>query len=240
MENKTMEELFLDYLGESWYIKLKGIINSPYFVVLGSTIQEDRKTNDVIPKETKLAFRAFKETPFEKVKVMILSQDPYHDIGRYDGLCFSNGNLIDGNGIMKKMSPSLETILNEVQEDVYGGFQLEQNPDLTRWAKQGVLLLNTALTVIAKNPGSHIGLWKQFTIHVLETLSKYNTGVIYLLWGAHASSYSQYINEKTNYILYAGHPSPLNTTNPFIGCKHFSQANKLLREMNGDDAGIKW
>jgi uracil-DNA glycosylase len=233
------ESIYRNLVGDSWFPRLKDVLFSPYFAELGAVIKKQRERSTIIPDDIKLSFRAFRETPFDTLKVVIIGQDPYHDEGRFDGLAFSNGNLMDSNGIQKRESPSLKNILDEVESDVYGGMILDREFDLTRWAKQGVLLLNTALTVPVGTPGAHIELWKPFIKEVFRTL-QYQSGIIYMLWGAHANKYRELIIEKSNHILSAGHPSPLNTANPFKGCRHFSKANKLLREMNGDDYAIEW
>lgn len=194
-------------------------------------ISKDAATHKVYPASSDV-FKAFSLTPFRNLKVVILGQDPYHD-GSADGLAFSNSTK---RGL--RPSPSLRNILKEVERDVYNGLWLDQNPDLTRWAEQGVLLLNTSLTVREKQAESHLRFWEKFTETLLRGISDYSTGVIYLLWGKKAQYYKRFINEKTNYVLEAGHPSPLNRANPFVGCGHFSKVNEILKSQ--DQEQIIW
>lgn len=182
-------------------------------------------------------FKAFNETPSpQEVKVVILGQDPYHD-GNATGLAFDNK-------YNKKQSPSLRNILHEIilnNDDNYGEI-LEARCDvytshLKHLPEQGVLLLNTALTVEAGKAGSHTKLWEPFTNEIITDLNKVDD-IIWMLWGKHAQSYKHLITNPTHTILEAGHPSPLNRTNPFIGCNHFSIANDILKSKNKTE--IKW
>ncbi len=222
----TKEELYKDYFGDDWYGQLKDILFSNYFIDLRKFLKKEKENNIVYPIDIKLAFRAFRETPFKKVKVVIIGQDIYHDPGSFDGLAFSN--RFDKEGI----SPSLRTILMEVKRDCYDDKHNVLNKDLTNWAKQGVFLINVGLTVIKGKPGSHIDKWKPFMLEVIKKLNENREGIIYLLWGKFAQNYKQFINDKRNYILEAGHPSPLNSTKPFLGCGHFSKTNNILKERN--------
>ena len=169
----------------------------------------------------KLAFRAFRETPFNELKVILIGQDIYHTPNTFDGLAFSNANS-------KTISPSLRNILMEVRRDWYGGKEVVLSKDLTEWAKQGVFLINVGLSVEKGKPGSHIDKWKPFMLEVIKKINENKKNMIYLLWGKFAQNYRQIIDSENNHILEAGHPSPLNRSNPFKGCGHFSKVNEIL------------
>ena len=180
-------------------------------------------------------FNAFKR-PFDDIRVVILGQDPYHTPGGIaDGLAFSTRSKI--------CPPSLRNILQEVEDDYYGGLNLFRKPgdySLDSWAKQGVLLLNTALTVEEGVPGSHLHLWTHFTIEVMKILSAETTAVIFMLWGKKAQFYKAYIDDRYHYILEAAHPSPFSANSGFFGCAHFSEANKIIKGINGQEFMIEW
>ena len=182
-------------------------------------------------------FRAFELCPLEKLKVVILGQDPYHD-GSATGLAFSN------RSDSKSISPSLRNILQEVEDNAYDGFKLEQDLNLERWAKQGVLLLNTALTVEKSNPGSHAKLWDEFTKNVIKKISDEIPAIVYMLWGKHAKGYLEYISRETNFILASPHPSPFSAGRGFFGNKHFSKCNEVLVQVGiaegEEDYEIEW
>jgi len=220
------EKYLIESFGEKWYFELKDFFNSKYFIDLRKFLNEERKTKLIYPDKMSLAFRAFRETPLDKIKVVIIGQDLYHD-GSFDGLAFSNGNKTN------KFSPSLINIMKEVKSDVNG----EIKYDLIDWAKQGVFLINTGLSVVKGKPGSHTDRWKPFMYNVIEILKKRNK-LVYLLWGNFAQNFAQYMDAENNLILFAGHPSPLNTYKPFSGCKHFSKTNIYLRDNNIDE--INW
>lgn len=194
---------------------------------------EKKKGYHIFPKYTD-TFNAFKYTPWNKVRVVILGQDPYHTTGMAHGLAFSTQS--------DSTPPSLRNILKEVEDDVYDGFNLQRSVtnDLTSWAEQGVLLLNTALTVKLGWPGSHLHHWEDFTAHTLKELSRWKSGVVYLLWGAKAQGFKKYINTKQNHVLETTHPSPFSAHKGFLGCKHFSKTNEILRNMNGKEEEIVW
>ena len=221
-----IDELYIDYFGHSWYSQLKDTLHSNYFNELRKYLKEEKSKNVVLPQNIRLAFRAFRDTPYGDVRVVVIGQDIYHDPGRFDGLAFSNGNTKNG-----RISPSLVNIINEVKRDYP---QSKTYNDLTSWAKQGVFLINVGLTVVQGRPGSHIDRWKPFMLDVVKQLNKKN-GLIYLLWGRFAQKYKQFIDPDNNHILEAGHPSPLNTTNPFRGCGHFKKVNDII---SGDK--IEW
>lgn len=184
-------------------------------------LKQERLNYTIYPPE-KLTFRALKLCPIDKTNVVILGQDPYHKKGLAHGLAFSVTNG-------QKPPPSLRNILKEIESDV-GGSRLS-GADLTPWAKQGVLLLNTSLTVRENEPGSHARLgWQNFTKAVLERVAAKNSPIVFMLWGAHAQKSAEFISQskyKKHLILKAAHPSPLSSKG-FFGCKHFSKTNKFL------------
>lgn len=221
------------YFSEDWYRELKGYVESKEFEDIAWKIAGERKTRTVYPeKGSDLLFKVFREVPLNKVKVVIMGQDPYHD-GSYDGLAFSNTEE------KVKPSPSLRNILAEVERDCYDGFDLTSRTvfSLYRWAEQGVFLINTAHSVVKGVPGSHLHYWKEFTNKMVETLSK-KDDVIWLLWGNPAHKFETQITNGTHVVIKSGHPSPLNTANPFKGCNCFSRTNKEL-ESKGLTP-IKW
>lgn len=226
------KEWLVSQFGESWVNRLSSFILSKEFEILGNTIKELRKTKIIYP-ESKDVFRAFRETPFNEVKVVIIGQDCYYN-GAADGLCFSAKEAgILGSKI--KYPASLIQIMEALERTVYRGLLLDKNPDLTRWANQGVFLFNTGLTVQKDMPESHLAMWKPFTVEVLKALSEYNTGVIYCLWGAKAQQYEKYINPKFNYILKAKHPSSASYNGGIWECNHFVEINKILKENNNTE-----
>lgn len=192
----------------------------------------ERRAQDVTvypPEE--LVFEAFKATPFDQVKVVILGQDPYHGPNQAHGLCFS---VLPG----VKVPPSLANMYKELAQDI-AGFQIPNHGYLLPWAEQGVLLLNTVLTVEQGQAHSHKHLgWERFTDAVIEQLNQHTEGVIFLLWGAHAQKKGKAIDTQRHHVLHAPHPSPLSAHRGFFGCQHFSQTNTLLQSM--DKTPINW
>ena len=170
-----------------------------------------------------LIFNAFKLTPLDKVKVVIIGQDPYHNPGEAMGLSFSVPKGV-------RVPPSLRNVFKELHADI--GIAIPNHGDLTPWAEQGVLLLNAMLTVQHKSPGSHKSLgWQQFTNAVISTISQEREGIVFLLWGRFAQQKASFIDSSKHHILTAAHPSPL-ARNAFSGCKHFSKTNELLLKQN--------
>ncbi len=206
---------------ESWKSKLISEFNAPYFFDLKSFILKQKESNTVYPPG-QLIFNAFNTTPFESVKVVILGQDPYHGKNQAHGLSFS---VPDG----VKIPPSLNNMLKELKDDLQ--IEFPNHGNLTRWANQGVLLLNATLTVNAGQAGSHQKQgWETFTDKVIEVVSNEKEHVVFLLWGNYARAKSTLINASKHLILQAPHPSPFSAHTGFLGCKHFSLTNKYLRE----------
>lgn len=207
----------------SWRKRLNQEFDSAYFQNIINFISEERKKHTIYPDENKI-FAAFNLTPFDKVKVVIIGQDPYHGIGQANGLCFSvNENI--------KKPPSLMNIFKEIQNDIGANIPISGN--LEHWAKQGVLLLNSCLTVKHQQPASHkkIG-WEKFTDATIKTISTNKKGVIFLLWGKFAQNKERFIDKHNHHILKSVHPSPLSAYNGFFGCKHFSKTNEILIQSN--------
>lgn len=196
----------------------------PYFKAALHHVQQARDAGIVVYPPQEDVFNAFKYTPFDKVKVVILGQDPYHGPGQAHGLCFSVKPGI-------KVPPSLVNMYKELAQDV-PGFEIPQHGTLTKWAEQGVLLLNTVLTVEQGNAHSHAKIgWETFTDKVVQCISENLEGVVFLLWGSHAQRKGAVIDRNRHHVLAAPHPSPLSAHRGFFGCQHFSQANSLLTQM---------
>ena len=205
---------------ESWLEVLQNEFNSEYFFNLKKFLEEEKKTNIIYPPGSQI-FAAFNKTPFHKVKVVILGQDPYHGPGQAHGFCFS---------VMTGITPppSLVNIFKELHHDL--GISVPQNGNLEPWAQQGVLLLNATLTVKAKNAGSHQNKgWEIFTDAVIRKISEKKENVVFLLWGKYAQNKEMLIDKHKHYILKAAHPSPFSAYNGFFNCKHFSKTNEFLK-----------
>ena len=200
-----------------------------YYQTLDSFIQKRYKESKVYPAQDKI-FNAFSLTPFEDLKIVILGQDPYHQPKQAQGLAFSTPKDI-------KNPPSMVNILKEVHSDI--GSSISDDGDLTPWAKQGVLLINTVLTVEDSSPNSHKKKgWEIFTDNIIKYISKNNQNIIFILWGAPAIKKTKIIDETKHHILTAPHPSPLSAYRGFFGCKHFSKANEILKTLGKEE--IEW
>ena len=206
---------------ESWKILLSDEFNKNYFTELKQFLLEEKKQHTIYPRGSDI-FNAFNFTPFEKIKVVILGQDPYHGNGQAHGLSFS---VPDG----VKKPPSLKNIFKELAEDLQ--IPIAKTGNLTSWAKQGVLLLNATLTVRSKKAGSHQKKgWEKFTDAIIQKISTEKEGVIFLLWGRFAQDKVKLIDKNKHQILTAPHPSPFSAYSGFFGCKHFSKTNTILKE----------
>jgi uracil-DNA glycosylase len=215
---------------QSWKEVLQSEFSKPYFQQITAHLKTEKATGTTIYPPGALIFNAFDKTPFDKVKVVLLGQDPYHGKGQAMGLSFS---VPDG----VKPPPSLENIFKELHDDI--GMQIPHTGNLTKWAEQGVFLLNAILTVRAKEPASHqkIG-WQQFTDRVIQILSNDREGIVFLLWGKFAQEKQVLIDATKHHILKAAHPSPYSADKGFFGCRHFSKANELLSKEGKDP--IDW
>ena len=205
----------------SWKSRLSSQFNSPYFEELAAFVRQEYKNNRCFPPGKEI-FAAFEHSPFDNTKVVIIGQDPYHGPGQAHGLCFS---VREGTA----HPPSLVNIFKEVVEDT--GVDYPQSGDLTRWAKQGVLLLNATLTVRAHQAGSHQGKgWETFTDAAIRTLSQEKKGLIFLLWGGFAKRKQALIDSSKHEVLTSGHPSPLSANRGlWFGNQHFSKTNSSLQ-----------
>lgn len=204
---------------ERWYEVLKKEFDSPYFAEIKRFLIEEKKQHIVFPPP-QLIFNAFNLTPFDKVKVVILGQDPYHNIGQAHGLAFSVPNNI-------QKPPSLQNIFKELNNDL--GLTIPTNGNLEKWAKEGVLLLNASLTVRAHNAASHAKIgWQQFTDAAIKALSEQRNNIVFILWGNYAIAKENLIDHNKHLILKTVHPSPLSASRGFFGCRHFSKTNEYL------------
>jgi uracil-DNA glycosylase len=205
---------------ESWKEVLKDEFTKDYFFQIVTFIKTEKAAGKIIYPPGFLMFNAFGKTPFDKVKVVLLGQDPYHNSGQAHGLSFSVPP-----GIAKP--PSLINIFKELQSDL--GIPPSADGNLEKWATQGVLLLNASLTVRQNEPGSHSKIgWIEFTDAVIKKISEEKKGVIFLLWGRFAQDKQVLIDETKHHVLKAAHPSPFSADKGFFGCKHFSKTNEFL------------
>jgi uracil-DNA glycosylase len=215
---------------ESWKEVMAEEFNKPYFIDLKKFILDEKNKGQVIYPPGQLIFSAFNHTPFDKVKVVIVGQDPYHGIGQANGLCFSVSNGI-------KPPPSLVNIFKELQDDL--GIPVPTHGNLEKWADNGVLLLNASLTVRANQPNSHASKgWENFTDAVITKLSEQREGIVFLLWGKYAQAKDLLINKTKHHILKAAHPSPFSAFSGFFGCRHFSKANEILKQQGKEE--VDW
>ncbi|MFR9502634.1 MAG: uracil-DNA glycosylase [Rikenellaceae bacterium] len=212
-----------------WRQVLEVEFSKPYFKELSEFIDKEYSSEEIFPPRN-LIFNALEKCPLDKVKVVIIGQDPYHDVGQAHGLCFS---VADG----VKIPPSLVNIFKEIERDLAAPIPTSGN--LERWAEQGVLMLNAVLTVRAHNAASHAKKgWEKFTDAIIRAVACNNIGVVYMLWGKYAQSKCAMVDPEKNLILQSVHPSPLSAYRGFMGCSHFSQANNYLFVNNLQP--IKW
>jgi uracil-DNA glycosylase len=213
----------------SWKKVLKTEFDKPYFAELADFVRNEYE-NEIVYPPPKFVFQAFELCPFDKVKVVILGQDPYHGPKQANGLCFSVNPKIS-------IPPSLQNVYKEMEND------LEVQPlgtgDLTGWAEQGILLLNATLTVRANTPGSHQHQgWEEFTDAVIQALSDKKEHLVFLLWGKYAQEKGVKIDTEKHLVLTSAHPSPFSAYHGFFGCKHFSKTNEYL--ISHGEKPIKW
>lgn len=208
-------------IDESWRQVLQPEFDKPYFELLTNFVRHAYATRQCFPP-AKHIFRAFDLCPFNKVRVVIIGQDPYHDVNQAHGLCFSVQEGVPA-------PPSLVNIYKELNRDL--GKPIPTSGDLTHWAEQGVLLLNATLTVEAHKAGSHQGKgWEELTDAAIQALNNQRSNIVFMLWGSYAQRKGQFIDRRKHLVLTAVHPSPLSAYRGFIGCGHFSQANNYLQQ----------
>ncbi len=206
-------------LGNDWDNILSDEFSKPYYLELREFLKKEYSTSRIYPNMHDI-FNALKTSSFENTRVVIIGQDPYHGEGQAHGMCFSVKRGIEP-------PPSLKNIFKELKSDV--GFRIPDHGELTAWAEQGVLLLNTVLTVREASPNSHKGMgWEKFTDRVIAELDKKQTPIVFLLWGANARNKAELIKNPIHRKLVTVHPSPLSAYNGFFGCKHFSKCNEIL------------
>ena len=215
---------------DSWKRELATEFEKPYFETLTDFVRSEYSGPTPIYPPARLIFNAFDHCPFDKVKVVILGQDPYHGVGQANGLCFSVNKGV-------KMPPSLVNIFKEIEADT--GKPIPADGDLTRWSDQGVLLLNATLTVRAGNAGSHQRQgWEEFTDAAIRTLAEKRKNLVFILWGSYAQRKGEFIDRNNHLVLTSPHPSPLSAYAGFFGTHHFTLANDYLTK-NGKEP-IDW
>jgi uracil-DNA glycosylase len=216
-------------ISNDWLPAMEQEFKKPYYAALYQKVLEEYQHTQVFPPSEDI-FNAFHLTPLSEVKVVIIGQDPYHNVGQAHGLCFSVKPDVE-------IPPSLVNIYKELQDDL--GCYIPNNGYLEKWAKQGVLMLNSVLTVRAHQANSHQGIgWEQFTDAVISAVNAQDRPIVYMLWGRPAQNKAASVNNPKHLLLKAPHPSPLSAYRGFFGCKHFSQANAFL-EKNGIEP-IDW
>ena len=207
---------------KSWYEKLADEFEKPYYKKLESFLDNEYKTKTIDPKAENV-FNSINQVPLEKIRVVIIGQDPYHEPNQAHGLSFSVEN-----GVM--LPPSLKNIFKEIEAETG---VVNKSGNLIKWAKQGVLLLNTVLTVERGKANSHKNMgWENITTKIIQIINEQNTPIVFLLWGSQAQSFAKYLNNPNHIVLKCAHPSPLSAFNGFFGCNHFVKANEFLTRHN--------
>jgi len=216
-----------------WATKLRGFIQSSDFDKILDKLLAERDANKRFTPPLKHVFRAFEECPEKDLKIVMIGQDPYPHFGVADGIAFSCG-------LTQKPQPSLKNMFEAIEETVFQGYPSHQDPDLTRWANQGVLMLNSALTTQVDKVGTHYDIWKDFIMYVLDMLSLTNSGLIFMLLGAKAQELESVIGQN-HYILKASHPASAAYTKTVWDCNDiFNKANEILAKNNGPQYKIQW
>ncbi len=207
---------------EDWYEKLVELVGDDFFSKAKTFVENESKTSTIFPSKENI-YQAYNLTPVDSVRVVIIGQDPYHEPGQAHGLSFSVKN--------NAPPPSLVNIYKEIRDDI--GELNSKDGDLTSWAEQGVLLLNSVLTVKNHQANSHKGkIWEQLTSATVKLLGRSKEPKVFILWGRDARAMKQYIDSSTHLVLESVHPSPLSAYNGFFGCKHFSKTNQFLKSHN--------
>ena len=217
------------HLGNDWDEILADEFSKPYYLELREFLKKEYSTRKIYPHMNDI-FNALKASSFEKTRVVIIGQDPYHGEGQAHGLCFSVKRPVEP-------PPSLKNMYKELESDI--GFKIPDHGELTAWAEQGVLMLNAVLTVREGAANSHKGMgWENFTDRIIELLDKREKPIVFLLWGANARRKKELIKNPAHRILEAAHPSPLSAYNGFFGCRHFSKTNEILKSQGSET--IDW
>lgn len=216
-----------------WATKLRGFIQSSDFDKIMEALLDQRDQGKRFTPPLKYVFRAFEECPEKNLKIVMIGQDPYPHMGVADGIAFSCG-------LTQKPQPSLKNMFEAIEETVFQGYPTHQNPDLTRWANQGILMLNSALTTQMDKVGTHYHIWQDFIMYVLDMLSLTNSGLIFILFGAKAQELESVIGQN-HYILKASHPASAAYTKTTWDCNDvFNKANEILAKNNGPQYKIDW
>lgn len=216
-----------------WATKLRGFIQSSDFDKIMESLLDQRDQGKRFTPPLKYVFRAFEECPEKDLKIVMIGQDPYPHMGVADGIAFSCG-------LTQKPQPSLKNMFEAIEETVFQGYPTHQNPDLTRWANQGILMLNSALTTQMDKVGTHYHIWQDFIMYVLDMLSLTNSGLIFILFGAKAQELESVIGQN-HYILKASHPASAAYTKTTWNCNDvFNKANEILAKNNGPQYKIDW
>ncbi len=216
-------------IAKSWYELLKEEFEKPYYKELQNFLIDEYSHYTIYP-ESQNVFNALNLVPYDKVRVVIIGQDPYHEPNQAHGLCFSVQDGVD-------IPPSLQNIYKEIHNDI--GVPIPKTGDLTPWAKQGVLLLNSVLTVRKGAANSHKGKgWEQFTSAIIKKLNERDKPIVFLLWGNNAKQVANAVDNTKHFILSAPHPSPLSAYAGFFGCRHFSKCNEFLKSIG--ESPIDW
>ncbi|MCK9575894.1 MAG: uracil-DNA glycosylase [Clostridia bacterium] len=214
---------------KNWYEILKPEFDKPYYKCLADFLQQEYYSQTIYPKPEQV-FNALNYVKYANVKVVIIGQDPYHGLNQAHGLCFSVQKGVD-------IPPSLQNIYKELKSDL--NCIVPKHGNLEKWAKQGVLMLNSVLTVRSGQANSHrLKGWENFTSAIMNVLNQRVEPIIFMLWGANAKEIGKNIDTSKHFVLYAPHPSPLSAYNGFFGCKHFSKANEILKNLNKEP--IDW
>lgn len=218
-------------IDSTWFSLINSEKEKPYFKAIEKKLIAQKAEGETIFPDETLIFEAFNLTPFDEIKVVLLGQDPYHGEGEANGLCFSVNEGI-------KIPPSLRNIYKELESDITE-FEKPNHGNLQNWAKQGVLLLNTSLTVLKDQANSHSKIgWQQFTNKVIESISNQNEKVVFILWGKNAHDKMEFINPNKHFIIKSVHPSPLSASRGFFGSKPFSKTNEYL--LSNNKTPIDW
>jgi uracil-DNA glycosylase len=227
------EKLIKKFEGTGWDIKLRSFIKSDDFTKILENLHKLREDGKRFTPPLKYVFRAFEECPLDKLKVVVVGQDVYPHMGIADGLAFSCS-------LTGKPQPSLKNIFKEIEKTVYQDFPTHQDPDLKRWANQGVLLLNTALTCQIDKIGSHYDVWKDFISYVIDMLNLTNSGLVFILFGSKAQELESLIGDN-HYVLKASHPASAVYSGGTWDCNDvFNKANEIIEKNNGKDFKIEW
>ena len=231
---KEIKEKLIERLKPTgWATKLRSFVNSSHFTEILETLYNEREAGRRFTPPLKQVFRAFEECPLDKLKVIMIGQDPYPYLGVADGIAFSCGNT-------GKVQPSLDQIFGAISKTVYPGQIIDHDPDLTRWANQGVLMLNKALTCQVDKIGSHYDVWHDFVMYVIDMLSFTNSGLIFVLLGQKAHELETCIT-ASHYIIKASHPASASYSKTQWDCNNlFNEVNRIIEQNNGPQFKITW